>query len=372
MNGAHNRDNFVDNLSKIGVSKRRTISALIITLFLHILAFLVLSENIFFKHFSNHTETPPLVEYEIHLVDVNEPQFFEANPDAPKNKPDQSNNYSYREQQAADKSPQQDAMDKPKVDGKEDSRKILDGKLHSYQNVVTGLYTLEEEFDNNQDRDTVESEYASQRFTSSSLNAADDPEFIDLDVITENNSGSRSSANYDHNGIIKKFNSDAPLSVYRIDDVINDSKSLDNIGDRRNSSKIKPRLRPRLAAELITGPLMSSNRSANRYGSVAIDATFSEFGEYERQFYAAIQTGWYQEIDYFQPIDTATRVQVSFTIHLDGSITDLYTAHSTASDIATFICEEAISKRSPFRAWTKEMVKVFGIKRNLNIVFYYR
>ena len=117
---------------------------------------------------------------------------------------------------------------------------------------------------------------------------------------------------------------------------------------------------------------MRSKGSASRHGSVSIDATFSEFGEYEQQFYAAIQSGWYQEIEYFQPIDTATRVLVSFTIHQDGSITELNAANSTASDIGTFICEEAISKRSPFRAWTKEMIEVFGIKRDLNIVFHYR
>ena len=204
------------------------------------------------------------------------------------------------------------------------------------------------------------------------LNTADIPEFVDLDVIAENRQGSRSSAIYDYDGIMRQFDSGAPISVYRIDDVINDTKSPDDMRDRQNSSKIKPRLRPRLSAELITGPLMRSNSSAIRYGSVAIDATFSEFGEYEHLFYTAIQTGWYQEIEYFQPIDTATRVHVSFTIHLDGSITDLYTSHSTASDIATFICEEAISKGSPFRAWTKDMVEVFGTKRNLNIVFYYR
>lgn len=371
MNRAHNKDDYIVKLSKVGVSKRETFSALIIALFLHILALLLLPRDIFFIYKSNNPEVAPVEEYEIKLVDINEQQFVEANPDVPKNKPYLSNNYSYREQQAADKNPQQDATDKPKVNGKENSQKILEGRLHSGQNVVSGLYTLEDEY-NKQAGDTVEAEHASQKLTALIQNPTDVPEFIDLDLITENKVGSRSSANFDNNVIIKQFDPSAPLPVYRVDDLINEFKTSDDLRDSQNSSKIKPRLRPRLAAELITGPVMRSSSSANRYGSVAIDATFSKFGEYERQFYAAIQTGWYQEIEYFQPIDTATRVWVSFTIHSDGSITNLSTVQSTASDIATFICEEAISKRSPFRTWTKEMVEVFGIKKNLNIVFYYR
>jgi hypothetical protein len=117
---------------------------------------------------------------------------------------------------------------------------------------------------------------------------------------------------------------------------------------------------------------MRSEGSARRRGSLAFDATFSEFGEYEQQFYAAIQTGWYQEIEFFQPIDTATRVHVRFTLHADGRVTDVATVQSTASEIASFICETAIMKRSPFRPWTREMVEVFGQERTLNVVFHYR
>ena len=134
----------------------------------------------------------------------------------------------------------------------------------------------------------------------------------------------------------------------------------------------QPRARPRLAPELITGPLMRSEGSASRRGSLALDATFSEFGEYQQQFYAAIQTGWYQEIEFFEPIDTATRVHVRFTIHADGRVMNVKAVQTTASEIATFICETAIIKRSPFRPWTKEMVQVFGKQRELNVVFHYR
>ena len=133
-----------------------------------------------------------------------------------------------------------------------------------------------------------------------------------------------------------------------------------------------PRARPTLSPDLIHGPVMRSEGSASRRGTLAIDATFSEFGEYEQQFYAALQAGWYQEIEFFQPIDTSTRVVVSFRITADGLIHDVELLHSTASEIATLICQTALTKRSPFRPWTKEMVKVFGQERTLEVVFHYR
>ena len=98
-----------------------------------------------------------------------------------------------------------------------------------------------------------------------------------------------------------------------------DSKSI-STSNGRPDAKALPRIRPRLSPELLHGPLMASTGSAARRGTLAIDSTFSEFGEYQQQFYAAIQSGWYQEIDFFQPIDTAARVQIRFTLLANGSI----------------------------------------------------
>ena len=117
---------------------------------------------------------------------------------------------------------------------------------------------------------------------------------------------------------------------------------------------------------------MRSEGGTNRRGSLAIDATFSEFGEYEQQFYTALQAGWYQEIDFFQPIDTSVRVVVGFRITADGVIHDVEVLHTTAGSIATLICQTALTKRSPFRPWTREMVQVFGEERMLQVVFHYR
>ena len=56
----------------------------------------------------------------------------------------------------------------------------------------------------------------------------------------------------------------------------------------------------------------------------------------------------------------------------DGTIYSVTVLSSTAGLIATTLCESAITKRSPFRAWTQEMIQVFGEQKELRVRFYYR
>jgi hypothetical protein len=130
--------------------------------------------------------------------------------------------------------------------------------------------------------------------------------------------------------------------------------------------------RPRLDPKLLVGPLMQSDGAAMRRGKIAIDSAFSEFGEYQQQFLAPVLRGWYQEINFYQPIDVSARVLVRLTLHSNGEVSSVKALQTTATDIATMICESAIAKRSPFRPWTQEMVEVFGNEKTLTILFIYQ
>ena len=74
----------------------------------------------------------------------------------------------------------------------------------------------------------------------------------------------------------------------------------------------------------------------------ALDASFSEFGEYEQQFYSALQVGWYNEVAFYKPLDSGTQVSISFILKSDGSIDSVTVLSSSAGLIATTICESAI------------------------------
>jgi hypothetical protein len=350
-----------------------TLLAVLATLFVHVGVILVVPEELMPRHQGDTDQAQKEAEvYEISLVDPVEARFVEASPEAPENEPDRKDQYSYRAQQAADNSPLSDAVNKPKVDGEEDSQKILQGSLSQTPPLKPGLYAPAARTGEGEGDQGGKLGAPNELVLPQLAKPLPAPNFIQQDVASELGPGSRVDLVGEAPEVFEVSDPDAPINVYRPQPLV---EQVQEAGDGAGGSleaQPTPRARPRLAPELIAGPLMRSHGSASRRGSLAIDATFSEFGEYEQQFYAAVQTGWYQEIEFFQPIDTSTRVQVRFTLYADGRVESVKAVQTSASEIATFICETAIAKRSPFRPWTKEMVQVFGQQRTLHVVFHYR
>lgn len=347
--------------------------ALAATLLLHVGVVLVLpSEMMSIREMTAEEEA--VQTYEISLVEPSEARFVEANPEAPENEPDRTDQYSYRSQQAADESPLKDELNQPNVDGEEDSQKILQGSLQQAPPIEPGVYQPAARPGEGEGEQGGKLGNPSEVAIPTPVQPRPAPAFIQQDPVTEEGPGSRSDLTGEALEVFENPDPEAPIEIYRPQPqpMAEEFKQPGDGAGGAEEAQPRPRVRPRLAPELITGPLMRSKGSASRRGSIAIDATFSEFGEYEQQFYAAIQTGWYQEIEFFQPIDTATRVRVQFTIYADGKVADVKAVQTTASEIATFICETAIAKRSPFRPWTKEMVLVFGQQRTLTVMFHYR
>lgn len=345
--------------------------ALLASLLIHVGVVLIVPAQLMTTHSgeAEHAEESEL--YEISLVDPAEATYVEVNPEAPVNEPDRQDQYSFRSQQAADDSPLEDPANQPKVDGEEDSQKIIQGSLEQSPPIEPGVYSPAARPGEGEGTEGGELGQAVEMAEPMPTQPLPTPNFIRQDPVSEDGPGSRLELVGESPEVFEAPDPNAAIQVYRPQTPTESVQPGDGAGGAPESQP-QPRVRPRLAPELITGPLMRSESSASRRGSLAIDATFSEFGEYEQQFYAAVQTGWYQEIEFFQPIDTATRVHVRFTLHADGRVTEVEAVQTTASEIATLICETAISKRSPFRPWTKEMVQVFGRERELNVVFHYR
>lgn len=340
-----------------------------ITLLVHLAIILALPERLTPPH--RVAEQNEAVIYEIDLAEPQEMRYVEANPDAPENTPDRTEQYSFRNQQAADDNPLTETSNLPAVDGEEASLKIIQGQLQQSPPVPPGVYSPTARPGEGEGQEGGKLGSETQPIIAP-VQPRQAPNFIEQKPATEEGPGSRVELTGPAKEDLEQANPDAPINVYRPPvEQQPEVQSGDGAGGAAEARPM-PRERPRLAPELITGPLLKSESSASRRGDLAIDATFSEFGEYEQQFYAAIQTGWYQEIEFFQPIDTAARVQVRFRIKADGTVDNVEAVRSTASKIATVICETAISKRSPFRPWTQEMVKVFGKERWLNVVFHYR
>lgn len=348
-----------------------TIVAALATLLVHVGVLLVVPAELMPVRSEPNQQQAATEAYQISLVEPAEPRFVEANPEVPENEPDRSDQYSYRAQQAADQS-LLEGDQQPKVEGEEDSQKILQGSLEQVPPLEPGTYAPTAQPGEGEGEDGGKRGRPEELAPPQPPQPLPAPDFIQQKPVSEEGPGSRIDRSGETQEMAETPDPEAAIEVYRPPSETETSPEVATGSGGAVEAQPTPRARPRLAPELITGPLMRSQGSVSRRGSLAIDATFSEFGEYEQQFYAAVQTGWYQEIEFFQPIDTATRVQVRFTLHADGRVDNVEAVDTTASEIATVICETAISKRSPFRPWTEEMVKVFGQQRTLNVVFHYR
>jgi len=300
-------------------------------------------------------------------------RFVEANPEVPENEPDRKDQYSYRSTQAADERPSESELDAPNVDGETDSQKIIQGELQQAPVAPPAVVAPQVQPGEGPGTEGGKAGAAAEPVPQL-VQPAPAPDFLKQEAVTEEGPGSTLEVTGEAQEVFEEPDPNAPINVTRQPksaEVVAEADTADGAGGASDAKPV-PRARPRLNPELITGPLMNSRGSAARRGSLSLDASFSEFGEYEQQFYAALQLGWYQEIEFFQPIDTATSVLVRFVMSADGSIADVQVLQSNASTIATEICTTAISKRSPFRPWTREMIEVFGKQRTLTIRFNYR
>jgi len=370
-----------------GRPSRAFFYALALTLFLHLALILALPREIApaaDREASKHDE----LEVALEPPPPDERRYVEANPEAPENKPDPTRNFSFRDQQAADRSAKTGDSSTPRVDGEtKESSKIVPGAVKQPERVLPGVY-------GEQARAPREKRSGGERSGEKQGRQGEDPrtsaappppepasvpEFLSEQTPTPSGEGSQVEAPETTEETSERESENRPIPVTR-DRSEEQRRKSGEPGDSASEKSAraskegrpKPKPRPQLSPKLIRGPRRDSPDPAPRRGTVAIDATFSEFGEYQRQLMTAIQAGWYREIEQFQPVDTGAEVRIRFTIEADGKVSNVRVVSTTAEDLATSICEWAIEKRSPFRPWTPEMVEVFDQSRTLDVKFIYR
>ena len=349
---------------------RTFLIALLGTLFLHIMLFVWLPDGLLMTKPAANEDREQTVELTLEPPDPETLRYVEANPEAPENEPDRKDRYSFRAQQAADENPDVSSDNTPSVDGEEASQKIVQGAVEQSEPMFSeaGVFALSRELVGSPDQRSVTAQVSRLAPLAREPSA---PDFIRQAPEVEEGPGSHPELSGESQQVVENPDDKALVHLYRAEPTER-NQDANEPGGSASAAKPLPRKRPTLPPDLVYGPLMRSEGSASRRGAIAIDATFSQFGEYQQQFYAAVQAGWYQEIDFFQPIDTSAQVRVRFRIQSNGIVDEVTVLQSTATQVATLICQTALTKRSPFRPWTEEMIRVFGRERVMEIVFSYR
>ena len=132
-----------------------------------------------------------------------------------------------------------------------------------------------------------------------------------------------------------------------------------------------PRPRPRLpnvrSAVLTNQPL-----SASRVGRIAVDANFSEFGDYLSELIEVVDSEWNRILAHSQAYPpSGSHVAVRFILTAQGDVQVVDVQEGSAGRFGTDACLAAIRNPLPYRPWTKEMVAVLGDKQTITFNFYY-
>ena len=131
--------------------------------------------------------------------------------------------------------------------------------------------------------------------------------------------------------------------------------------------------RPRASVPSGTyGLLLRRPVGVNRAGSIAVDARFSNYGDYTQRMMEAIQSSWWSIIERsrFEGVSRG-HVVVSFILHRDGTVTDAKIRGTEVTRVMTLACKDAVMAPAPYDIWRADMVAMYGESDTVTINFLY-
>ena len=120
------------------------------------------------------------------------------------------------------------------------------------------------------------------------------------------------------------------------------------------------------------GLLLRRPVGVSRAGSIAIDARFSNYGDYTQRMLEAIQSSWWSIIERsrFEGV-TRGSVIVRFRLHRDGTVTDAQILGSEVTRVMSLACKDAVMAPAPYDIWRADMVAMYGESDTVTINFHY-
>ncbi len=292
------------------------------------------------------------------------PHFVEANPDAPDNPPDETDNFSFRDQQAAqpEESAPETPVETPKVQGEDHpSVKIVpDGDPADPAEPLTL---------------PADSELAKDLARGSPVGkdkeTADPPESPKESEDDKNEEGTN----------VKKIEAKGRDPEHRRPLVLTDIPDQTSLVPPKpnpdtTNSQPTPRPRPRLSADLIRGPLMTTVANAPRVGKVAIECRLHPYGAYVQEMLQAIEDQWTQlaqgSRQFLRRDRLPPKITLRFTLGADGRIRNLKRLDHHGDSVPAELCRQAVASREPFGKWSAKMIEDFGSSDEVTINFLYR
>jgi outer membrane biosynthesis protein TonB len=131
--------------------------------------------------------------------------------------------------------------------------------------------------------------------------------------------------------------------------------------------------RPRASVPSGTyGLLLRRPVGVSRAGSIAVDARFSNYGDYTQRMLEAIQSSWWSIIERsrFEGLSRGS-VIVRFRLHRDGTVTGAQILGSEVTRVMSLACKDAVMAPAPYDIWRADMVAMYGESDTVTINFLY-
>ncbi|ACB77029.1 hypothetical protein [Opitutus terrae] len=280
--------------------------------------------------------------------------FVEANPNAPDNVPDNTNNFAAQNQQVAQPTPTPDGKsDRPAIEGKADvqSTAIVSGQLTQPQEAMPAAAPVPE-----QPAATIEA-----------------PRRREVPLPGFEKTEGENESSYGSN--IAKFAEGAKSVDQEVEGVEDAPLIQGATGAQPAIDPKRPRPRPQVVRQQQVRPaIFQENKfGTQNIGAIAYDAKWSNYGQYLQKMIETVQIQWERILieSRVYPV-SGTHVRVVFVMNDQGAIARIANVEGTAGNQAEKACTSAITARAPYGEWTDDMKAVLGAEQELTFTFYYQ
>jgi len=317
-----------------------------------------------FDGLSQREASKPKQNREIEVwVEPMEQRFVEANPNRPSNVPDETNNFAARDQQAAEPDPDPtETSEFPMQESDDQSQTILE-RGDTRDQFQPGIYS-----------DAVPEQPPVEAGGGTLGELAPQVERETPEWVQPAKEGSGTRIPTPEKGEEKE--SDEPDK--RAGTIVLNDGPLESTREEQSPSVNNPSARPlprkKVGAEVLLAPINQSKTRASRQGEIGVNSRLTDFGDYTQRALEAIQAEWHRLIREVSVGSESTYSSVTVVFYIDksGSIDEAKIDKSTAGDLGTMICLDAIHARAPYGPWTKDMIRTLGDRTKMEITFHYR
>jgi len=347
------------------------------TILIHLLFILVAPHLLRFEHdgsLGSRAEREAMQEFNIELEDtlaeqlaqVEEPpepfNFVEVNPEAPENEPDSTVNFGAQNQQTAQPEESEDTSgDRPFLEGQTEiqTNQIVSGELTEQPPPLPPELSTPPPPEE-QEEATEEEQSEAARKEEIPLSGFEKITGEDTDGYGANVAElPEGSAEFDEyvEGVKDAPSTFGPIGRLRIDP---------------NHPLPRPKLEPQ---QLRARPAIFTENLAGtaNIGPTAIDARWSDYGQYLQQLIETVQIQWDRILIQSRVYPgSGTNVSVKFVLNDRGEVSRIVSVEGSAGEIGRQSCVSAITSRAPYGEWSDDMKRVLGADQEMTFTFYYQ